>query len=64
MANNRPILSPEQARAFAAFARLEISQDRLDEISPVTDMAYGFIDQLDALDTSEAFPASYDPRWS
>lgn len=62
--NHRPALTSEQARALAAFARLNISPDRLEEVSPVTDMAYNFIDRLDAIDTSETFPAAYDPRWS
>lgn len=62
--NHRPSLTQEQAHALAAFARLDISPERLVEVSPVTDMAYSFIDRLDTLDTSETFPAAYDPRWS
>lgn len=64
MANHRPALNLEQARTLATFARLDISPDRLAEVSSVTHMAYSFIDRLDAFDTSETFPAAYDPRWS
>lgn len=62
---SRPESTPELVTALAQYARLPLTEDRIDVVGPAIGLVNGLVDQLDALDLGDTPPATaFDARWS
>lgn len=62
---SRPESTPELVTALAGYARLSLTEDRIEHVGAAIQLVNGLIDQLDALDLADTPPATaFDARWS